>query len=304
MTRSKRSGFTLFQLLILLALFLVLFALMLPAVAKVREAAARTQSANNLKQIGIAAHNYYDTNGKMPPGVDAKGFSTSAYLLPYIEQQNVFQQIDFQKPIGDKTNAAARATLIKVFLSPNDPIMSVSMDYGATNYLFCAGALADLAKNDGVFYRASAVKFPEITDGTSNTLMAGETLKGDSMVKATSVSRQYVLLKKDALQGLKEDAGEQDWKDDKNIAADRCASWMDGSFLQGTFTGTRTFNDKRPDVNCGGLGGWSGLRGLRGTTNMLFCDGSVHAVGAGMKLDTWKALATKAGGEVINPNEF
>ncbi len=109
MNRSPRSGFTLFELLILLALFVVLFALMLPAVAKVRMAAARTQSQNNLKQIGLAIHNYYDTNGKMPSGVDAKGFSASAYLLPYIEQQNVYNLIDFKKPFDDKANAPARA---------------------------------------------------------------------------------------------------------------------------------------------------------------------------------------------------
>src|SRR5262245_11772201 len=98
MNRSQHSGFTLFQLLILLALFLILFALLLPAVAKVRSAAARAQSQNNLKQIAIAFHNYHDANGKFPAGVDANGFSASAYLLPYIEQQNVFQQVDFKKP--------------------------------------------------------------------------------------------------------------------------------------------------------------------------------------------------------------
>ncbi len=148
------------------------------------------------------------------------------------------------------------------------------------------------------------MKFPEILDGTSNTLMAGETLKGDSMVKATDMRRQYVQLKKDALKGLTEDAGEQEWKDNKHVAADRCASWMDGSFLQGTFTGTRTLNDKRPDVSCGGAGGWSGLRTLGSGVNVLFCDGSVHFIGAGAKLDTWKALATKAGNEVVNFKEF
>jgi prepilin-type processing-associated H-X9-DG protein len=300
----RRPAFTLFQLLILLALLVILFALMLPAVAKVREAAARTQSQNNLKQIGLALHSYHDANNRLPPGVDARGFSASAYLLPYLEQANLFQQIDFMQPMDGKANAGARALKIKLFLNPNDPIMSVSMDYGATNYLYCAGALADLDKNDGILFLDSAVRLVDITDGTSNTMMAGETLKGDCMVKATDVRRQHVQLKKDSLQGLKEDAGEKEWKDDKNIAADRCSSWMDGRFLQGTFTGTRTVNDKRPDVNCGGLGGWSGLRTLTGTSNILMGDGSVRAVGVGIKLETWKTLATRAGGEVINDKEF
>ena len=74
--------------------------------------------------------------------------------------------------------------------------------------------------------------------------------------------RQYVLLKKDALKGVKPDTGVQDWKDDKNIAGDRCASWMDGRFLQGTFNGKLKLNDERPDVSCGGEGGVSALRSL------------------------------------------
>jgi hypothetical protein len=301
---SRRPGVSLFELLIVLALFAIAFAMMLPAVGKVREAAARTQSQNNLKQIAISAHAFHDVNNKFPSGVDANGFSAAAHLLPYIEQNQVYQMIDFKKPVGDRANAAARAVQIEIFLSPNDGIKSVSMDYGATNYLFCAGSLAALEKNNGVFFAGSQLKITDITDGTSYTFMVGETLKGDSMVKATDVHRQHVLLKKDALKGLKEDAGEQDWKDDKHIAADRCASWMDGSFLQGTFTATRTFNDPRPDVNCGGLGGWSGLRSFGNVTNVALCDGSVRAFAAGVKLETWKALATMAGGEVIDPKEF
>jgi hypothetical protein len=216
----------------------------------------------------------------------------------------VFQKIDFNKSVDDKANAEIRAVQIKLFLSPNDGINSVSMDYGATNYLFCAGSEAALEKNNGVFFAGSELKLTDITDGTSNTIMIGETLKGDSMVKATDVHRQHVQLKKDALKELMEDAGEQDWKDDKHIAADRCASWMDGRFLQGTFTATRTFNDPRPDVNCGGLGGWSGLRGFGKVAHVAICDGSVRSLRADVKLETWKALATRAGGEVIDPKEL
>src|SRR5580698_5643244 len=102
--------------------------------------------------------------------------------------------------------------------------------------------------------------------------MAGESLKGDGGVKATTVKRQLVLLKKDDLKGIKDEAGVKDWADSKNIAADRCASWMDGRFLQGTFTGTRTFNDEKPDVNCAGFGGLSGLRTEDDNTNILMAD--------------------------------
>jgi prepilin-type processing-associated H-X9-DG protein len=301
MNSRMRHSFTLFQLLIILALLALLFALLLPAVAKVRSAAARAQSQNNLKQIGLALHAYHDANAMFPPGIDDKNFSTFAYILPYIEQGNVYQMIDFKKPMDDKANAAARKVQINTFLSPRDRIQSVNMDFGATNYLLCAGSKPALADNDGLFYQNSKVKIADVSDGTSNTLMAGETLKGDGNVKATTMKRQYVLLKKDALKDLKDDAGVKDWEKDKNIEGDRGASWMDGRFLQSTFTGTRTLNDEKPDVSCAGLGGLSGLRGDEGITNVLFADGSVRVIAQAANLELWKALATRAGNEII-PN--
>lgn len=300
---KSRKAFTLFQLLVVLAILAILLGLLLPAVAKVREAAARAQSQNNLKQIGIAVHNYASTfNDVLPPGKDANNFSTAAYLLPYIEQDNVFKMIDFKKSVDDKANADMRKVEIKVFLNPMDPVKSVS-DFGATNYLFNAGTKPDLEKNDGVFFTNSRIGIATIPDGTSNTLMTVETLKGDGMVKAVDVRRQHVLLKKTALGGLKEDAGVDDFKNDKNIAADRCASWMDGRFLQGTFIAGRSLNDPRPDVNCGGAGGFAGARSLTSTVSIGLCDGSVRSVNKDMKLDTWKILAGREDGLPL-PNDF
>src|SRR5438128_2255075 len=109
---SKRSGFTLFELLVVIAIIAILIALLLPAVQKVRQAANRTQSANNLKQIAIAVHNYHDVNRKLPSGVDANGCSALAYLLPYVEQNNLFQSIDFTKLMDAKENAKARGTTV------------------------------------------------------------------------------------------------------------------------------------------------------------------------------------------------
>src|SRR6267142_2031941 len=297
MKLRPRPAFTLFQLLVVLALLLLLFALLLPAVAKVRQAAARSQSQNNLKQIGLACHNYHDVNGRFCSGNDANNFSAAAYLLPYIEQDNLYKLLDFKKSVTDKDNATVRMTIIKTFLSPNDPRTNVSADFGATNYLFCAGSKHALKDNDGVFYQDSKTKFADISDGTSNTLMAGETLKGDGGKKAVDVHRQHVQYDKAALDKLSDDSGVQDFKDDKHIAGDRCASWMDGRFLQGTFTTTRVGNDPKPDVNCEGLGGLSGLRTLeKGSINVLICDGSVRSVSKKIDLDVWKALGTRAGG--------
>src|SRR5262249_31642886 len=139
-----------------------------------------------------------------------------------------------------------------------------------------------------------------ILDGTSNTMMVGETLKGDGGAKAVDVRRQHVVLKKDALPNLKDDSGVQEFKDGKDVAGDRCARWMDGRFLQGTFTATRKPNDARPDVSCEGLGGLSALRSLNDSCQVAFCDGSVRSITANISVETWRALATRNGGEVVN----
>jgi type II secretory pathway pseudopilin PulG len=299
MNHQRRSAFTLFQLLIVLALLLVLFALLLPAVAKVRLAAARMQSQNNLKQIALAVHNYHDVNNRMPSGNDANGFSAAAYLLPYIEQDNLFKLIDFKKSVDDKANAPARQARIKTLMNPLDPVQMVTPDYGPTNYLFSAGTSPDLVNNNGVFFQISRVRFAQISDGLSNTIMAGDTLKGNGGVRAVDVRRQHVRLKKEALKGIKDDAGVKDFQNDKHIAANRCASWMDGRFLQGTFNGRLAINDAKPDVDCAGLGGLSALRTMQDGVSVGMCDGSVRFVSSGISLVTWRAAITRDGGEVL-----
>jgi Tfp pilus assembly protein PilE len=296
-----RPGITLFQLLLILAFLAILLALLVPAVQKVREAAARAQSSNNLKQIALAALNYHDANAFLPSGNDDGNYSAATHLLPYIEQGNVYNLIDFKKPMDAKDNAEARKLVVRTYITPRDSLVSVSNDYGATNYLFNAGSKPALADNDGVFYQNSKTTLKDITDGTANTLMAVETLKGDNGMKAMDMHRQHVALKKDDLKGLKDESGVKEWKDDKNIAADRCMSWMDGRFLQGTFTATRAMNDAKPDVNCAGFGGLSGVR-IYGEVGLIgLCDGSVRTITKEAKLDVWKALATRAGNEEI-PN--
>src|SRR5262249_6712376 len=214
----------------------------------------------NLRQISLGVISYADDHqAALPPGNDDNNFSAAARLLPYLDQKNLAETIDFKKPIDDPANAAARKTIIRTFLNPNDPVQAVTDKYGATNYLFNAGTKASLTDNDGVFYQNSKARFPaSIPDGTSNTIFVVETLKGDGQKKAVDVRRQHVAYKKDALKELQEDAGVQDFKEGKHIAGDRCASWMDGRFLQGTFNSGRRPNDSKPDVSCGGTGGWAG----------------------------------------------
>jgi hypothetical protein len=108
-----------------------------------------------------------------------------------------------------------------------------------------------------------------------------------------------VLLKKEDLKNTGPDTGVKYFKDDKNIAGDRCASWMDGRFLQGAFNGKLRPNDKRPDVSCGGVSGVSALRSFESYVLVAIMDGSVRTVDATISHKTWKAAMTPNGGEIL-----
>src|SRR5262245_50767759 len=110
---QRRSAFTLTQLLILLALMLLFLGFFLASVGRVKFAAGRAGSVNNMKQIGIACHSIYDATGAFPAGIDANGYSAHTHLLPYIEQDAVYKSINLQKAFDDKVNENARKTVIK-----------------------------------------------------------------------------------------------------------------------------------------------------------------------------------------------
>jgi hypothetical protein len=236
-------------------------------------------------------------------GVDANGFSALTHLLPYLEQNALFRNIDLSKKVDHKDNAAVRAVRIKTFMSPLDPGEPAAgadpAAFGSTSYMAVAGTKPALDGNDGLFPAGKAVMLRDVTDGLSNTLMVVETLKGDGGTKAVSVARQHVKLDAKALVGIKDTAGAKEWEDDRKIAGNRGASWMAGHFLQASINATRALNDEKPDVDCGGAGGLASTRTQIATTQVLLGDGSVRSVSPSIALKTWQAASTRAGGEAV-----
>jgi prepilin-type N-terminal cleavage/methylation domain-containing protein/prepilin-type processing-associated H-X9-DG protein len=196
---TMRRAFTLIELLVVMAIISILVGLLLPAVQKVREAAARMTCANNLKQIGLACHNYESTFMALPPGYTASaaypdtapGWGWATYLLPYLEQTVVANQINTAQPVESQP---AIRTVLKVFLCPSDQVTPTPIAVtGPTGTTICTAAPSSYAATvgsddsevddptgNGIFYRNSATRMTEITDGTSNTVMVGDRAWADT----------------------------------------------------------------------------------------------------------------------------
>jgi len=198
-THKDRRAFTLIELLVVIAIIAVLIALLLPAVQKVREAANRTRCVNNLKQIGLAMHNYHNSYNRLPMGEFTRvglapnpGWTWSVMIWPFIEQDNLFRQVapDLANvknvpapgtpPLPTSANGLDRGTM--VFLCPSDrgPATNTAFSatvagttytgYGKTNYVINRRVLGPGANGDTPANRS----FLQITDGTSNVILAGE----------------------------------------------------------------------------------------------------------------------------------
>ncbi len=194
--RTPRPAFTLIELLVVIAIIAILIGLLLPAVQKVREAAARVSCTNNLKQIGLALHEYHDANQGFPSGYVASGpyvdgatdtspgWAWGAMILPYLEQGSLYNQYKFSQPVQ---NSPAVQTLVKTFLCPSD--LAPTAAFAVTNaswatvcmiapssYAACCGGgvSTTAATGNGVFYRNSHTRLTDIQDGTSSTILLEE----------------------------------------------------------------------------------------------------------------------------------
>ena len=188
----RRNGFTLVELLVVIAIIGVLIALLLPAVQQAREAARRLHCVNNMKQLGLAVHNYHDTFGCLPLNPryvilgTTNGCSANVALLPYLEEKNLYDQYDMTKPYNDPVNLALKDLMPKTFVCPSDPVGGQPSTYGA-NIPASDYEWVTYAKNP-VEYRVSVnsdamfsplsnkgpIRFRNVTDGLPNTMAAYE----------------------------------------------------------------------------------------------------------------------------------
>jgi prepilin-type N-terminal cleavage/methylation domain-containing protein/prepilin-type processing-associated H-X9-DG protein len=303
--RRRHPAFTLIELLVVIAIIAILIGLLLPAVQKVREAAARLQCANNLKQIGLACHSYHDANNGLPPGymaagpyVDgtsdtAPGWGWAAFLLPYVEQDNLYRQLDFRQLVQ---NSPAVQTVVKTYLCPSDSppaaAFTVSDGFGAplalaapSSYAATVGQDASEVADptgDGVFYRNSRTRFTDIIDGTSQTVTAGD--------RAWS---QTEGIWAGAVPGTVTRPGP------RNLWPSATGPAPALVLVHNNWVNITTDAD-------GGLDDFSSNH--PGGVNLLFADGSVHFVRSitadGPAHRAFWALGTRAGGEVITGLDY
>ncbi len=189
--KPSPRGFSLIELLVVVAIIGLLLAMLLPAIQNVREAARRTQCANRLHQMGLALHNYHNTLGRFPAGIiEENGLLWSGSLLPFLEQQNVVESMRPDMDWTDPANAAALQIIFPMYRCPS-AAAPLRQDHGvpdrvpATYLAVASGTLGREsgtpptlydAEQDGLFFRDSGTKFRDVRDGTSYTAAIGETL--------------------------------------------------------------------------------------------------------------------------------
>lgn len=313
MRRSHPRAFTLLELLVVIALIAVLIGLLVPAVQKVRAAAARMQCSNNLKQVALAAHGYHDANGRFPPGlvpVDrsggrfAGGTNLWVELLDHLEQRPLRQRwdmADYRNNLVGGT-AATTAVVLQVLVCPADPLprgihqLQVDGDlawasghYAISSYAGNGGtrSFGDTApaSNDGVFFRWSQVRIADVTDGTSSTLLVGERSHRDAEFDRLTPAidpETYPL------------AGWGGWASAHSVGV------SPGDVL---LSAAVPINYRVPAGSGGTDLSWIDDRlsaygsGHPGGANFAFADGSVRFVRETVALPVLQALGTRAGGE-------
>jgi prepilin-type N-terminal cleavage/methylation domain-containing protein/prepilin-type processing-associated H-X9-DG protein len=303
----KRSAFTLVELLVVIAIIGVLVALLLPAVQAAREAGRRASCTNNLKQIGLALQNYHAAFNTFP--VARNGFplvhSSLSRLLPFCEQANVQNLVDYTQPLSAATNVMASQQVITLFVCPSDGASGrvATLPDAGSNYVANNGSgtinFGLIKDGDGVFTQTNN-GFRSLLDGSSNTVAFSESLIGNGMA-STGTPPQNPRLEVLEIAGGGDttpaacNGGSGTW------SGIRGAKWIDGHY--GNTLYNHYYTPNPPQWDCGNASHNKGLSTARswhpGGVNMLLCDGSVRFVGNPIDLITWRSLSTRAGGEVL-----
>jgi prepilin-type N-terminal cleavage/methylation domain-containing protein/prepilin-type processing-associated H-X9-DG protein len=303
--RRGRGAFTLIELLVVIAIIGVLIGLLLPAVQKVREAANRAQCTNNLKQIGLAVHNFENTYGKYPPCIITGPFtpwripagathSCWPFLLPYLEQEMLAKQYRWELDAFHQANQDVINTQLTMLQCPSaEPnrldratslginVTGACSDYGPTQdvdpRLVDLGVIRGVANYGGVLARNFMTRLTDIRDGASNTIMVAEDAGRPTFWRA---GRAYP---------------------DVYVLGGAWASPATHITLNG-WDGTGTPRLGSCALNC--TNDRSIYSFHPGGANGLFADGSVHFLTTGMNIKTLAALFTRDGGEVVSANDY
>ena len=327
----RRRGFTLIELLVVIAIIAVLIALLLPAVQAAREAARRSQCVNNLKQFGLAIHNYISTTDSLPP---SGGWSTiqnesmKVRLLPFMELTAAANAWNFNLGAWNATGVEENATVISMqvssFLCPSDMNPGNTGNFSSQNR---AVAVTNYGNNAGTnrnynggymtgpcYFIGGYQTFPKtqslasVTDGTSNTAMMSEWIKGTSgqNKKALNLCWQMGGQNKNAAAANPNQADAQQCQASTSIQWDYKGEYWsvhDGG-RGGTYWHIGTPNTK----SCDAGSPWDGIitpaSNHTGGVNMLFLDGSVKFIKNSINYLTWTGIGTMSGGEVLDSSSL
>ena len=331
--RARRHGFTLVELLVVVAIIGMLVALLLPAVQSAREAARRVQCGNNLRQIALAAALHETARGSFPVGSEARQWaarptwphqyfrwSMLAHLSPYYEEAQLLAGIDLSVPLYvglastaiSPQNKSVVKTLVPLFLCPSDKGTRVADFAGPTNYAGCTGAGRDGGTpfdTDGMFFVNSRVLAKDVADGLSRTVLFSESTLGEGAGTTTrgpevTAASAYAFVMGSPLSAPAcEAAIYWNWTDPRGF------SWANGEYRTTLYNHARLPNDAT--IDCIGTvmetgdarrtyAGY-GLRAARsrhpGGVNVATADGGVRLVGDDIDAAVWRGAATRAGGE-------